>query len=166
MAGPINAFAPRNDFSSLMNYGSPPLDYLNPLGSTIPGVTDAMPLAALDGVTGNTAGAPGLLDSLASWWGDFNGGDFMKGMVGTKEAPGWGGMALGVAQGLGSAYMGMQQYGLAKAAFDESKRQFNMNWNAQKKTVNSALEDRQRARVASNPGAYQSVGDYMKENGI
>ena len=79
---------------------------------------------------------------------------------------GWGGMALGAAQGLGNAYMAMKQYGLAKDSLAENKRQFQLNYDAQKTTTNSALEDRQRARVASNAGAYQSVGDYMARNGI
>lgn len=79
---------------------------------------------------------------------------------------GWGGMALNGAQGLLSAWMAMQQYGLAKDQLAEGKRQFGLNYDAQRTTTNSQLEDRQRARLASNPGAYQSVGDYMAKNGI
>lgn len=82
------------------------------------------------------------------------------------QSNGWGGMALGVAQGLGSAYMGMKQYGMAEDALKENKRQFQLNYDAQKKTLNTQLEDRQRARVASNAGAYESVDSYMKKNGI
>lgn len=82
------------------------------------------------------------------------------------KTDGWGGMALGAAQGLANAYMGMKQYGIAKDTLAENKRQFALNYEAQRSTTNSALEDRQRARVASNPGAYQSVGDYMNQNGI
>ena len=37
-------------------------------------------------------------------------------------------------------------------------------WRGQ--TLNTQMEDRQRARVASNPTAYQSVGDYMNKNGL
>jgi hypothetical protein len=84
---------------------------------------------------------------------------------GTKTQ-GWGGTALGVAQGLGNAYLGMKQYGLAKDTLAENKRQFALNFGAQQKTTNAHLMDRQNARVASNPGAYQSVGDYMAKNGI
>ncbi|MDH1236544.1 hypothetical protein [Stutzerimonas stutzeri] len=82
------------------------------------------------------------------------------------QQQGWGSLALGAAQGLGSAYMGMKQFGLAKDSLKENKRQFNINYEAQRKLTNSQLEDRQRARVAANPGAYQSVGDYMNKNGI
>lgn len=92
--------------------------------------------------------------------------DWMKGAVGTKEAPGWGGMALGAASGLASAFMGMKQYGLAKETLAQNKAQFDMNYGAQKQMTNSSLEDRQRARVASNGGAYQSVNDYMATNGV
>lgn len=95
---------------------------------------------------------------------------FMQSMLGyTKDGvqqQGWGGLALGAASALGNSWMGMKQYGLAKDAFKESKRQYNQNYAAQRQTINTQLEDRQRARVASNPGAYQSVGEYMDQNRI
>lgn len=79
---------------------------------------------------------------------------------------GWGNLALNAAGGLASTFLGMKQYGLAKQTLAENKRQFQLNYDAQKQTTNTRLEDRQRARVASNTGAYQSVGDYMAVNGI
>lgn len=82
------------------------------------------------------------------------------------RSDGWGGMALGAAQGLAGAFMGAKQYQLAQSALNENKRQFSLNFNNQRKTVNTELEDRQRARVASSPSAYQSVGDYMNKNGV
>ena len=97
---------------------------------------------------------------------------FMQGLIGYKDPAsgtqvnGWGSAALGLLQGLGSAYMGMKQYGLAKDQLQFSKDAFNKNYAAQAKMTNASLMDRQRARVASNPGAYQSVGDYMAQNGI
>ncbi len=100
-------------------------------------------------------------------------GDWFKssGFVGSTDGKGvttqgWGGTALGIGQGLANAFMGMKQYGLAKDQLQFSKDQFNRNFQAQQKTTNARLEDRQAARVASNPGAYQSVGDYMKRYGI
>ena len=78
---------------------------------------------------------------------------------------GWGGMALGAANGLMQGYMGMKQYGLAKESLAESKRQFQLNYDAQKTLTNATLEDRQRSRIAANP-KYESVGDYMAKNGI
>ena len=88
---------------------------------------------------------------------------FLSGMLGPN---GWGGLALNAAGGLASTYLGMKQYGLAKQTLEENRRQFDLNYAAQRKTTNTRLEDRQRARVASNPGAYQSVGDYMATNGV
>lgn len=82
------------------------------------------------------------------------------------QQQGWGGLALGAAQGLGSLYLGMQQYQLAKDTLANNKAQFERNFAAQRTTTNANLEDRQRARVASNAGAYQSVGDYMAQNGV
>lgn len=82
------------------------------------------------------------------------------------EHGGWGMPVLGALRGLGSAWMGMKQYGLAKDQLKESQRQFDKNFEAQRQLTNSRLEDRQRARVASNPGAYRSVGEYMQEYGV
>lgn len=75
-------------------------------------------------------------------------------------------MALSGAASLASAFMGMKQYGLAKQQLAENQRQFDTNFGAQQKLTNSNLEDRQLARVASNPGAYESVGSYMNKNGV
>ena len=82
------------------------------------------------------------------------------------KTQGWGGLALSGLQGLGNSYMGMKQYGLAEDALKEQKRQFNINYEAQRKMTNAQLSDRQRARVASNPGAYASEAEYMKQWGI
>lgn len=67
---------------------------------------------------------------------------------------------------IANGYLGMKQLGLAQDQFNFQKGAFTQNWAAKKATTNSALEDRQRARVASNSGAYQSVGDYMGQYGI
>lgn len=82
------------------------------------------------------------------------------------KTQGWGGMAMSGLQGLGNSYMAMKQFGLAEDALKEQQRQFNINYEAQRKMTNSQLADRQRARVASNPGAYQSEAEYMKKWGI
>jgi hypothetical protein len=73
---------------------------------------------------------------------------------------------LQLASGALNAWMGMKNYGLAKKQFAENKNQYALNYDAQRTTTNAQLEDRQRARVASNAGAYQSVGEYMGQNGI
>lgn len=79
---------------------------------------------------------------------------------------GWGGLALGAASSLGNLWLGMKQYGLAKEQLAFSKDSFSKNWGAQVNTTNAALSDRQAARVASNPGAYDSVASYMAKYGI
>jgi hypothetical protein len=85
----------------------------------------------------------------------------------TKDGnQGWGSMALGGAQGLANLFMGMKQYGLAKKSLAQNKEQFERNYAAQRTLTNSQLEDRQRARVAANSGAYESVGSYMDRNRV
>lgn len=71
-----------------------------------------------------------------------------------------------IGQSLFNSWLGMKQYGLAKKNFRENKRQFNLNYDAQKNLTNSRLEDRQRARIASNPNGYMSVGEYMNKYGV
>lgn len=79
---------------------------------------------------------------------------------------GYGQVGLGIAQGLGSMYMGLRQYGLAKDQLAFGKEQFNKNYAAQQTTTNTALEDRQAARVGANKLAYKSVSEYMNKNRI
>jgi hypothetical protein len=79
---------------------------------------------------------------------------------------GWGGMVLGGAKSLSDAYMGMQMYDLYKDTLNHNKEQFNKNFRAQANVTNARLADRQAARVANNPGAYQSVNDYMAKYGV
>lgn len=87
------------------------------------------------------------------------------GKDGSQYASG-GGLALGAIGGLANIYMGMQNDGLQKDQLKASKQAYEKNYAAQRTTTNSYLEDRQRARVASNPGAYASVSDYMNKNRI
>lgn len=122
----------------------------------------ALPTLATDYSGAQTT--PTMMQAFSSWLKD-------NGVIGTTDkngikTDGWGGLALGAAQGLGSMYLGMQQYGLAKDTLAQNKKQFDLNYAAQKQNMNTQLEDRQAARVASNPNAYQSVGDYMKQHGI
>ncbi len=126
---------------------------LLPQGSALdPGaVAGANTLAS----AGNGNANPSFLDGMMGWTGEDG-----------VEHNGWGSAALGAGQGLLSGYLGMKQYGLAKDQLAEGKRQFNQNFEAQRQTTNTRLEDRQRARRASNRGAYQSVGDYMNEHGV
>lgn len=142
------------EYSVMSGYGAPAMG-LNTMGG-------AQGLTAPGGFgTPNTTGLGASAGSFPAWM-----PEWMQSAVGTKEQPGWGGLAMSAAGGVASLAMGLKQYGLAKDTLKENKRQFQMNYDAQKQTTNTALEDRQRARVASNAGAYQSVGDYMNTNGV
>lgn len=141
-------------FASLDSWGSP--DVPDPLNTMDSGGINLYDLKALDALSPDLAPNLNKLTqpSTGDFWSSFGGKD------------GWGNTAIGGFGALASAFLGMKQYGLAKQTLAENKRQFQMNYDAQKQTTNSRLEDRQRARVASNPGAYQSVGDYMGQNRI
>ena len=82
------------------------------------------------------------------------------------KTPGMLDYGIGALSGLGNLFMGMQNYGLAKDQLKFQKDAYNKNYAAQAKTTNASLEDRQAARVASNPTAYASVSDYMAKNRI
>lgn len=171
-----------NDFSSLSNYGYsiPSLPTPNPMaGFQVPSymtpdtsaMTSPADFYAKDAEIDPTNAAAGIASNPGSaGTGSLFGGLFDNFFNKTDKngisQQGWGGLALGGAQGLGNLYLGMQQYGLAKDALANARRQFDINYGAQKKLTNANLEDRQRARVAANPGAYQSVGDYMTKNGL
>lgn len=136
---------------------------LQPLATSLPELpyipSGVAPVADL------TVKPDSFMSSLSSW---------MKssGMLGSYDAntqtktEGWGGMALGAGQALLNGYLGLQQLGVAKDALNFNKDQFYKNFAMQQKTINTRMEDRQRARVASNAGAYQSVGDYMQQNRV
>jgi hypothetical protein len=113
----------------------------------------------LSNMFGGGGSQGGGLFSANSMFGGIN----TKTGVGTQ---GWVPIALGLGQALFGAMQGRQAVGLAKDQFKEARRQFDLNFDAQRKTTNTALEDRQRARVASNPTAYQSVEDYMNKNRV
>lgn len=75
-------------------------------------------------------------------------------------------LGLGAANGLLSGYLGFQNLGLAKNQARQAQKNWDKQWGANVKSTNAALEDRQKARVASNPNAYESVDSYMKKYGI
>jgi len=146
--------------SSMSNYGSmTPVDFgLNfgtpgGLGFRANGATLSTP--NLTGGMGGGGGQRSIFDSFLQ----------QRNADGTTSG-GYGAAALGTLQGIGNLYLGMKQYGLAKETLANNKAQFERNFAAQRQTTNAALEDRQRARVASNSGAYQSVGDYMNQNEV
>lgn len=143
------------DPNSLNNFGPQPMDgFRTGMSFTSPTASVATP-----------GGDGGFMSSFGNWAKN-------SGMIGSydpatgTQTQGWGGLALGAGQGLFNGWLGIQQLGLAKDTLSFNKEQFNKNFGAQQKTTNARLEDRQRARVAANSGAYQSVGDYMQQNRI
>lgn len=113
---------------------------------------------------GSIAHDPSLMDSLSNWWN--TSGVAGKVLPDGTRTQGWGSMGLSAAQGLMSGWLGMQQYGLAKEALAQQKKAFDLNYASQVKTTNARLNDQATARYASNPHAYQSPSDYMKQYGI
>lgn len=150
-----------NPLASMLNWGgdyTPQLMNASQLSNGLGGGVNLMegaPNLGLGTPMGNAGGG--------SWWDSlFDKTDTATGI----KTQGLAMPLIGGASALMSGILGFKQYGLQKDALKQSKKEFEMNWGAQQKAVNSQMEDRQRARVASNPNAYQSVGDYMKQNGI
>lgn len=167
MAWPYDVGAyqtPQLSAMGLGNYGSADLFAGN-------GASGAQNLASTFNATGAGAGA-GAGGGIFSGLGDLLGGAFSKNALfgGTDEkgvtTRGWAPIALGAGQAILGGIQGMQAQKLAQNQFKESKRQFDLNYGAQRDSLNTNLEDRQRARVAANPGAYQSVSEYMDKNRI
>lgn len=149
--GPLgsgNYSQPGPGYSGMDGSGSWMDTFTKPGGTGVPNIGAATPT----GLPGNDMSGGGPM----SWL-------FGKG---TKDSPGNLGTLMGAAGSLASGFMAMKQYGLAKDTLAQNKSQFEQNFSAQKGLTNASLEDRQRARVASNSGAYQSVGDYMSKNGV
>lgn len=99
--------------------------------------------------TGGTPATPSLMDRI----------------FGTKDQPGLGGFALGALQAGVGAGLGWKQYGLAEKTLAENRRQFELNYDAQRKLTNAQLEDRQRRRNEENPNTENYV-TYMGRYGI
>lgn len=166
---------PLNEYMSMGKYVQPPPQMFNQGGSAFQTpVTDALNTSSV-GMTGlpvddsyispaSLPQSPSLLETLKGW---IPGGFLDSTDAAGIKTQGWGGPALGAISGLGNAYMGMQQLNLAKETLANNKRQFDMNYGAQRQTTNTRLEDRQRARVnGSAPGTYESVGDYMNKHRV
>lgn len=135
-------------YPSLWDQGSvtPSLDSLSA------GFTNSANTFNTTALTGS-GGSGSFLDSILGGTGDMSG--LQMGQLG-----------LGGVTSLLNGYLGFQNLSLAKKQYQSQLDQFNKQWDANKKLTNASLADRQAARVASNPNAYQSVDDYMKKYGI
>ena len=164
-----------NQYAPLAAFGLPEFGQLPQIGQGAPNPTTGLvpnaqlssnslfpaPSPTADLATGgpNTVSQGGFFSKFA---GALTGG---KNLDGTETASAVG-TGIQAVTGLASIYLGLKQFGLAKDSFKESKRQFNLNFDTQAKLTNSRLEDRQRARVASNPGAYVPVDTYLEKNRV
>lgn len=81
------------------------------------------------------------------------------------KTDGWGSSAIGAANSIFGAYMGMKQYGLAKEQFKFNKDMTTRNFNAQAGLTNSSLADRQGSRRAAGESV-QDVASYMGQYGV
>lgn len=142
-------------------FSTPVTDALN---TKSVGMTD-LPNAVISDSPALLPQSPSLLETLKGWM-PKNWWDTTDTNTGIKTQGAFG-PVLGAVSALGNGYMGMQQLNLAKDILANNKRQFDMNYGAQRTTTNARLEDRQRARVnGSAPGTYESVGDYMNKHRV
>ena len=142
------------DYANYFNWGTPQTNNTNWLtgqfGGQLPNVD------------------PSTLSSMGSQSPDWLS---RQGFFGGKDANGfssvgWGPALFGMGKSIFDGYLGLQQLDLAKDNLNFQKDAFSKQFENQRTLTNSELRDRQAARVASNPTAYQSVDDYMKANGV
>ena len=118
-------------------------------------------------VTENTPNK-GTKPTGESWWDRFTNAPFLT-TIDPKTGQITQGTGNFMLSGLNSAmnlYMGIKNYNLAKQQIDMQKKEYERNFQAKQQMANSAMEDRQKARVASNPNAYMNVNEYMNKYGI
>ena len=151
--------SPKNGYSQNMNQQSPQLyappqggsDFINNYSAPL---TSGTPQQTSGGIFGNLYA--GIKNAWNGGGTDVNGNQTMNQFS----------QGLNAVTGLTSAWFGLEKLKQSKKSFSESRKQFALNYGAQRQDYNTKLEDRQRARVASNPGAYKSVSDYMPNNRI
>jgi hypothetical protein len=113
--------------------------------------------------TGPTVAAAGQSGMFGDW---FSRNSMFGGVQDGTISGGWVSPLASLGSAIFGGIQGSKQLKLAQDQFKESTRQFDQNYAAQRQTTNTQLEDRQRARVASNPDAYESVESYMKRNRV
>lgn len=75
------------------------------------------------------------------------------------------GTGLDLLQGGTNAYLAMRNYGLARRTLNENQRQFNLNYENQRRLTNAELSDRQRRRNIENPNSVPH-DEYMNQWGL
>lgn len=144
-------YASPNIFSNMMNYGGPDTLAYSVSGGQLTPNTSGLGLKVY-GTPEQFGWGSGLGTGNSFAWGDFLNNH--------------GKTILGAAQGLGNLFLGMRQYGLAKDALKESRRQFEKNFEAQRKLTNARLMDRQNARRAADPTRHMSAEEYLEKYGV
>lgn len=142
------------DYSNYLNWESPQVNNPSWLTGQVGGQLPNMDPSTIASMSGQS---PDFF-SLKS----FLGGTDVNGF----KNLGWGPTMFGMGNSILNGYLGLQQLDLAKDNLDFQKDAFSKQFENQRTLTNSELRDRQAARVASNPTAYQSVDDYMKANGV
>lgn len=136
------AMSPEANMNFAGNYGA--------LGAN-PSYTSVGSALGMDMNLPYAQGNPGMFSQLGSW--ASQNADLLKAGVGL------------VTGGMG-AWNGMNQNRLMERSMKQQANQFREQMDLSKQNINRNLEDRQRARVASNPTAYESVDSYMKKYGV
>ena len=94
-------------------------------------------------------------------------GEAFRNFAGTPKNPGIGRDLFGLAGGIANTALSLKQFGLVKKNLKQNKRQFNQQFDAQRRLANGQIADRQRARIAVRaPGAARSVEEVLAEQGI
>ena len=187
--GKYNFETPKIDDSRWVG-SADPMAFLNSIlgsngsipGLTSPSISPYQPLAPGAGVSlpganalvapgaSTEAGAGGIFGDALSKFGKI--GDATKSFfanTNSKDGSTVGPSAFSTfatgASSLLNGYLGMKQYGLAKKSLAENTRQFNMNYENQRKITNTRYRDRQIARNSAG-GGYMDTDEYMRQNGI
>lgn len=71
---------------------------------------------------------------------------------------------LGGVQGIGNMFLAMKQLGMAKDQYKFQRQAYNTNLTNQKKTYNTALEDRARSRTAYEGGSMADMNAYLDKH--
>ena len=87
-------------------------------------------------------------------------------LMGNKNTIGTLPALFGMGNSIMDGWLGMEKLDLAKDSLNFQKDAFSKQFENQRSLTNTEMQDRQAARVASNPTAYQSVDAYMKANGV
>ena len=156
--------------SELLQFGQSPPTVANSLQGMQYSNTP-MPTVGNMGNMLNPQGQPGMLNfgqgspSLAGG-GAAGGGSWWDNILGDKGSNtlGWGKGLLDTATGVGNLWLGGQQLKLGKQALKQDYRKWKTDTNNQVTLTNADLSARQDARVASNPGHFQSTAAYMEQN--